>query len=134
MTKQLSGLLLAAMLVLSLSVSGASAQGVSNLPVEGLWIGRFFGQDEDTSKAAASAFCGVHTSSFQELYFQFGRVKAVLNHGASDLIEIQPSARGKPVLVPFTRDDVPVVDLNAQRIVVATFEIWADESKPEIED
>ena len=63
-----------------------------------------------------------------------GRVKAVLNHGASDLIEIQPTARGKPVLVPFTLDDVPMVDLSAQRIVVATFEIWADESKPEIED
>jgi 16S rRNA processing protein RimM len=63
-----------------------------------------------------------------------GRVKAVLNHGASDLIEVQPTPNGKPVLVPFTLDDVPVVDLNARRIVIATFEIWADESKPENED
>lgn len=63
-----------------------------------------------------------------------GRVKAVLNHGASDLIEIQPISQGKPVLVPFTLEDVPVVDLGAKRIVVATFEIWADESKPERED
>ena len=63
-----------------------------------------------------------------------GRVKAVLNHGASDLIEIQPISQGKPVLVPFTLEDVPVVDLSAKRIVVATFKIWADESKPERED
>lgn len=63
-----------------------------------------------------------------------GRVKAVLNHGASDLIEVQPIPDGKPVLVPFTLDDVPVVDINARRIVIATFEIWADESKPENED
>lgn len=63
-----------------------------------------------------------------------GRVKAVLNHGASDLIEVQPTTRGKPVLVPFTLDDVPVVDLSSRRIVVATFEIWADDSKPEHED
>lgn len=63
-----------------------------------------------------------------------GRVKAVLNHGASDLIEVQPTPRGKPVLVPFTLEDVPVVDLGARRLVIATFEIWADESKPENED
>ena len=63
-----------------------------------------------------------------------GRVKAVLNHGASDLIEVQPTPNGKPVLVPFTLDDVPVVDLSARRIVIATFEIWADDSKPENED
>lgn len=60
-----------------------------------------------------------------------GRVKAVLNHGAGDLIEVQPTPSGKPVLVPFTLDDVPVVDLDKGRIIVANFEIWADESKPE---
>lgn len=61
----------------------ALAAGVSNFPVEGLWIGRFFGSDDDTSKAAQSSFCGAHTSPFQELYFQFGRVDAVLadQHG-----------------------------------------------------
>ena len=60
-----------------------------------------------------------------------GQVKAVLNHGAGDLIEIQPKPTGKPVLVPFTLADVPVVDLGKRRIVVANFEVWADESKPD---
>jgi len=60
-----------------------------------------------------------------------GRIKAVLNHGAGDLIEIQPSSSGKSVLVPFTLEDVPVVDLTRGRIVVTSFDVWADESKPD---
>ena len=59
-----------------------------------------------------------------------GRIKAVLNHGASDLLEIQAKDRSKPVLIPFTLEDVPVVDLPLGRVVVADFEAWADESKP----
>ncbi|MEO0548584.1 MAG: ribosome maturation factor RimM [Pseudomonadota bacterium] len=59
-----------------------------------------------------------------------GKVKAVLNHGAGDVIEVAPAARGKTVLVPFTLDDVPVVDLASGHITVATFDLWADESKP----
>ncbi len=61
----------------------ASAQGVSQLPLEGLWIGRFFGSDKDAGKAAQSSFCGAHRSPFQDLYFTFGRVNAVLvdQHG-----------------------------------------------------
>ena len=64
---------------------------------------------------------------------KIGRVKAVLNHGAGDLIEIQSETRRKPVLVPFTLVDVPVVDLKKSRIIVSDFETWADESKPKDE-
>ena len=64
---------------------------------------------------------------------KLGRVKAVLNHGAGDLIEIQCEHQRKPVLVPFTLVDVPVVDLARARIVVSDFETWADESKPDPE-
>ena len=60
-----------------------------------------------------------------------GTVKAVFNHGAGDLLEIQPHERGKPVLIPFTLEDVPVVDLALKRVVVTSFEVWADESKPD---
>jgi len=65
---------------------------------------------------------------------KIGNVKAVLNHGAGDLIEVQRSSAGKPVLVPFTFDDVPVIDLALKRIVVANFEIWEDESRPVDQD
>ena len=46
-----------------------------------------------------------------------GRVKAVLNHGASDLLEIDRADGGTSVLLPFTQEAVPTVDLNARRIV-----------------
>lgn len=46
-----------------------------------------------------------------------GRVQAVLNHGASDLLEIAPPGPGDTVLLPFTRAAVPTVDLGRGRIV-----------------
>lgn len=45
-----------------------------------------------------------------------GRVTAVHNHGAGDVIEVtQPG--GKSLLLPFTRAAVPTVDLTSGRIV-----------------
>ena len=46
-----------------------------------------------------------------------GRVKAVLNHGAGDLLEIIQPGSSKTVLLPFTLSAVPTVDLIAGRIV-----------------
>lgn len=62
-----------------------------------------------------------------------GKVKAVHDHGAGDLLEIALTEPGKSVLVPFTKDDVPVIDIALGRIVVATYDIWADESDPDKE-
>ncbi|WP_179378321.1 ribosome maturation factor RimM [Jannaschia marina] len=45
-----------------------------------------------------------------------GRVHAVHDHGAGDLLEVR--VKGKPVLVPFTRAVVPTVDLSAGRLIV----------------
>jgi 16S rRNA processing protein RimM len=47
----------------------------------------------------------------------FGRVRAVLEFGAGDSIEIE-RAVGGVVIVPFTRAAVPVVDIAAGRLVV----------------
>ena len=46
-----------------------------------------------------------------------GKVKAVLNHGASDLLEIHSPGAKSTVLLPFTKAAVPTVDLSAGRIV-----------------
>lgn len=46
-----------------------------------------------------------------------GRVKAVLNHGASDLLELVTPGQKGAVLLPFTQAIVPTVDLAAGRIV-----------------
>jgi 16S rRNA processing protein RimM len=53
-----------------------------------------------------------------------GRVRAVQDFGAGDLLEID-LAGGGSIFVPFTLADVPVVDLAARRVVVATLEEWA---------
>ena len=48
----------------------------------------------------------------------FGRVEAIHDHGAGDIVEIRrPDA--PPVLLPFTRAHVPTVDIGAGRMVVA---------------
>ncbi|MHA6346817.1 ribosome maturation factor RimM [Roseivivax sp. CAU 1761] len=46
-----------------------------------------------------------------------GRVKAVQNHGASDLLELTVAGRRETVLLPFTRATVPTVDLASGTIV-----------------
>jgi 16S rRNA processing protein RimM len=46
-----------------------------------------------------------------------GRVAAVFDHGAGDLIEIARPGQ-TPAIVPFTRAAVPTVDLAARRLIV----------------
>ena len=46
-----------------------------------------------------------------------GRVKAVQNHGASDLLEIHAPGATATVLLPFTQAAVPTVDLASGRII-----------------
>ena len=41
-----------------------------------------------------------------------GQVMAVQNFGAGDLLEVRPATGGKTVLVPFTQEIVPEVDLD----------------------
>lgn len=53
----------------------------------------------------------------------FGRVVAVQNHGAGDILEIEqpaaaPGGRRRVVDVPFTRAAVPVVDIAGGRVVI----------------
>ena len=49
---------------------------------------------------------------------EVGRVKAVLNHGAGDLLEIVGKSTAELVLLPFTESAVPTVDLESGRIIV----------------
>jgi len=56
-----------------------------------------------------------------------GRIHAVHDHGAGDLLELRPKGAA-PVLVPFTRAVVPTVDLAARRVVIDPPEGLLDES------
>ncbi|SEF72501.1 16S rRNA processing protein RimM [Thalassococcus halodurans] len=46
-----------------------------------------------------------------------GKVRNVLNHGASDILEIAIDGKSGTTLLPFTLAAVPTVDLTAGRIV-----------------
>jgi len=50
---------------------------------------------------------------------QLGRVTAIHNFGAGDIIEIRPDAGGEPLLVPFTAAAAPEIDIAAGRMVIA---------------
>lgn len=47
-----------------------------------------------------------------------GRIAAVLNHGAGDLLEIRAQGKRATTLVPFTQAAVPNVDLTAGIVVI----------------
>jgi len=49
---------------------------------------------------------------------EMGRVAAVLNHGAGDILEVRGTGPKGSVLVPFTRAIVPTVDLATGRIII----------------
>lgn len=48
---------------------------------------------------------------------EIGKVKAVLNHGAGDILELHVKGIRQPVLLPFTKAAVPTVDLASGRII-----------------
>ncbi len=47
-----------------------------------------------------------------------GKVTAIYNHGAGDIVEISPTRHKSALLLPFTTAIVPNVDVTAGRIVV----------------
>ena len=61
---------------------------------------------------------------------EFGRVLAIHNFGAGDIIEIAP-LKGTTMLLPFTNAVVPEVDLAGGRVVIALpQEIAGEDSSP----
>ena len=61
-----------------------------------------------------------------------GRIKAVQNFGAGDLLEIEPAAGGPTWWLPFTREAVPRVDLATGQIVaVRPTEVGDEEPREE---
>jgi len=47
-----------------------------------------------------------------------GKVVAVHNFGAGDVLEIEPAEGGATVMLPFTEATVPTIDIAAKKIVV----------------
>ncbi|MGA0562713.1 ribosome maturation factor RimM [Ancylobacter sp. VNQ12] len=59
----------------------------------------------------------------------FGKVVAVHDFGAGDILEIAPEAGGKTLMLPFTRAVVPTIDIKAGSLIVEPGE-WAREETP----
>ena len=57
-----------------------------------------------------------------------GKVKAVHDFGAGDMLEIQPKT-GPSWFLPFTRLDVPLVDMAKRKIVIDPPDILPDQTK-----
>lgn len=49
-----------------------------------------------------------------------GRVVDIVNYGGGDILEIAPSEGGDTILLPFTKEFVPLVDMKAGRLTVAS--------------
>ncbi len=62
-----------------------------------------------------------------------GRVRSVQNFGSGDLLEVEMTGVPSTIFVPFTRADVPVVDVPARRVVIPDLSLWSDPGnwKPE---
>ena len=56
----------------------------------------------------------------------FGRITGVHDHGAGDLLDIRLASGGE-VMIPFTREHVPTVDLAGGRVIVDPPEDMADD-------
>jgi 16S rRNA processing protein RimM len=59
-----------------------------------------------------------------------GTVTAVHDFGAGDILDIAPSLEGPSLLVPFTKANVPVVDLAAQTLTVILPDEIEGEERP----
>ena len=47
-----------------------------------------------------------------------GKIAAVDNHGAGDILEIRGPALKGSILIPFTKEIVPTIDLTAGRVII----------------
>ena len=66
----------------------------------------------------------------QERMGRIGFITAVHDFGAGDLLEIELEEDRRKVLLPFTKDAVPVIDIKGCRVVVEPPEgLWDDGSK-----
>lgn len=55
-----------------------------------------------------------------------GRVRSVQNFGSGDLLEVEVTGLPATVFVPFTRADVPVIDMAARRVMIPDLAVWSE--------
>lgn len=63
-----------------------------------------------------------------------GEVFDVPNYGAGDLIEIKPAGGGETILIPFTREHVPSVDVAGGKLLVVPPKLAEDAGDDEMSE
>jgi 16S rRNA processing protein RimM len=58
---------------------------------------------------------------------EYGSIRAVQNFGAGDMLEVVLKDSGKTVLVPFTLDHVPEVDVAGGKVLIADVDTLFDQ-------
>lgn len=105
-----------------------SREAAEALTNQGLYIGRdLLPEPEDEDDFYHADLIGLSVLTLDGT--PFGRVAAVHDFGAGDILEVTPEAGGKTLMLPFTRAVVPTVDLKAGRLVVDPG-AWAEEEAP----
>lgn len=60
----------------------------------------------------------------------FGKILAIHDYGAGDILEIRPASGGGTWLLPFTRAAAPVIDLAARRVTIDAAFLTKPEARP----
>jgi 16S rRNA processing protein RimM len=58
-----------------------------------------------------------------------GTIVAVHNFGAGDLLEVRPAGGGDTVMVPFTADTVPSIDVTQGRVVLDAQDVFQGDDR-----
>ena len=91
-------------------------QAAEALTGVGLYVARALLPQPDEDEFYLADLEGLRAESAEGILL--GRVVAVRNFGAGDILEVAP-AQGETLLFPFTRAVVPIVDLAGGRVVIA---------------
>lgn len=92
-----------------------SREAAQALKGAGLYLPRALLPEPDEDEFYFADLVGLKVEEAGET---LGEVVAVADYGASPLLEVKPAGGGATVLVPFTQDVVPVVDLAGGRLEV----------------
>jgi 16S rRNA processing protein RimM len=103
-------------------LSGVSHKEAADaLKGQRLWVPRSALPDPDEDEFYYSDLIGM--VAFDTGGAEIGKIAAVLDHGAGDLLEIRGKGLKGSALIPFTREAVPTVDLTTGRIVADLSEV-----------
>ncbi len=91
-----------------------AAERLTNLP---LYIDRaLLGQIQEENEYFHADLVGLDVKTSDNLLL--GKILALFNFGAGDMLEIRPSEGGISVMLPFTKAAVPDINLNDKYVIV----------------